>query len=50
MRMPSGPAPLPGPPRFEPIIDPRVLAFGIVGLLILGAFVLVALFLAGSMP
>jgi|GEM_PF-837574 len=50
MRFPDGPSPLPGPPRFEPIIDPRVLTFGIVGLLALGAFLLVLFFLAGSLP
>lgn len=42
--------PLPGPPRFEPIIDPRVLTFGIIGLVVFGGFLLVALLLAGSLP
>jgi hypothetical protein len=34
---------LPAPPRFEPIVNPRVLAFGIAGLLVLGAIGLVVL-------
>lgn len=39
---------LPGPPQFEPIIDPRVLVLGIVGLILLGGvFVGLSLF---SMP
>lgn len=42
--------PLPGPPRFEPIIDPRVLTFGIIGLVVFGGFFLIALLLAGSLP
>jgi hypothetical protein len=49
-RMPSGEQRLPGPPRYEPIIDPRILAFGVVGLLILGGFFLLALLIAGSVP
>jgi hypothetical protein len=49
-RLPSGEQRLPSPPRFEPIIDPRVLTFGILGLLGLGAFFLVVLFLSGSLP
>jgi hypothetical protein len=49
-RLSSGEQRLPGPPRYEPIIDPRILAFGIVGLLFLGGFFLLALLLAGSMP
>jgi hypothetical protein len=49
-RLPSGEQRLPTPPRFEPIIDPRVLTFGILGLLALGAFLLVVLFLAGALP
>lgn len=49
-RLPSGEQRLPGPPRFEPIIGPRVLAFGIIGLLALGAFLLGALFLTGALP
>lgn len=47
---PSGPSPLPRPPRFEPIIDPRVLTFGLIGLGVLGAFFLLALFLVGALP
>jgi hypothetical protein len=49
-RMPSGEQRLPGPPRYEPIIDPRILAFGIIGLLFLGGFFFLALLLAGSLP
>jgi hypothetical protein len=49
-RLPSGEQRLPGAPRYEPIIDPRILAFGIVGLLVLGGFFFLALLLAGSMP
>jgi hypothetical protein len=49
-RLPSGEQRLPGPPRYEPIIDPRILAFGIVGLLFLGGFFFLALLLAGSTP
>jgi hypothetical protein len=49
-RLPSGEQRLPGPPRFEPIIDPRILTVGIVGLLVLGAFFLVALALGGATP
>lgn len=49
-RLPRGEQRLPGPPKFEPIIDPRVLTFGIVGLLALGAFFLVLLALSGAMP
>lgn len=49
-RLPSGEQRLPGPPRFEPIIDPRILGFGILGLFVFGGFFLVALLLAGAMP
>lgn len=49
-RVQSGEQRLPGPPRFEPIIDPRVLTFGIIGLVIFGGFFLVALLLSGSLP
>lgn len=49
-RLPSGEQRLPGPPRYEPIIDPRILAFGIVGLLVLGGFFFLALLIAGSLP
>jgi hypothetical protein len=38
----------PGAPRWEPIIDPRILVFGIIGVIVLGGFLLVALLLAGS--
>jgi hypothetical protein len=49
-RLPSGEQPTFGPPRYEPIIDPRVLIFGIIGLLIFGGFFLVALLLSNSLP
>jgi hypothetical protein len=49
-RTPSGEQRLPGPPRYEPIIDPRILAFGIIGLLFLGGLFFLALLLAGSLP
>lgn len=39
---------LPPPPGFEPIINPRILTFGIVGLLVLGGFFFLALLAAGS--
>ena len=50
VRLPPAEQRLPTPPRFEPIIDPRILTFGIVGLLIFGAIFLAILFLAGSLP
>jgi hypothetical protein len=44
------PGNLPGPPRFEPIIDPRVLSLGLAGLLVF-AVIFGALFVfAGTMP
>lgn len=49
-RLPSGEQQLPGPPQFEPIIDPRILAFGVLGVLIFGAFLLVTLYVAGVLP
>jgi hypothetical protein len=50
VRLPQGEQRLPGPPRFEPIIDPRILGFGILGLFVFGGFFLVVLLLAGGMP
>lgn len=41
-------AKVPGAPRWEPIIDPRILIFGIIGVIVLGGFLLVALLFAGS--
>jgi hypothetical protein len=38
----------PGAPRWEPIIDPRILIFGIIGVIVLGGFFLLALLFAGS--
>lgn len=49
-RLKAGEQRLPGPPRFEPIIDPRILTFGIVGMAILGVFFVVVLALSGSLP
>lgn len=48
MRLPTGEQRLPGPPRFEPIIDPRVLTFGIFGLFIVGGLFFLALLLSGA--
>lgn len=45
LKLPTGDQRLPGPPRFEPIIDPRVLTFGIFGLLLFGGFFLAVLLL-----
>lgn len=42
-RQPAGDARLPQAPRFEPIINPRVLAFGIVGALALGVLAVLLL-------
>jgi hypothetical protein len=39
---------LPDPPRFEPIINPRILAFGVVGLLALGMIFFIALMVLGA--
>ncbi len=50
MRQSSGDQRLPGPPRFEPIIDPRVLTIGIIGLVLFGGFFFVALLLSGALP
>lgn len=44
LRLPPGEQRLPGPPRFEPIIDPRILTWGILGLILFGGFFLVALY------
>lgn len=50
LSLPTGEQRLPGPPRFEPIIDPRILIVGLVALAILGAFFLVVLVLSGWLP
>lgn len=47
IRPPTGEQRLPGPPRFEPIIDPRILTFGLIGLAGLGVFVGVVIYLIG---
>ncbi|MGQ9927434.1 MAG: hypothetical protein ACUVS4_11240 [Chloroflexaceae bacterium] len=49
-RLPSGQEQLPKPPRFEPIIDPRIFVAGTAGLVILGALTLLFLVLAGVLP
>lgn len=49
-RLPSGREQLPKPPRFEPIIDPRIFIAGIAGLVILGALFLLVLVLTGALP
>lgn len=41
---------LPRPPKFEPIIDPRIFAAGIAGFVILGALAFLFLVLAGALP
>jgi hypothetical protein len=43
-----GPAKLPGSPQFDPIIDPRILTIGIVGLVLFGGAFLVILALSGG--
>ncbi|WP_298815912.1 hypothetical protein [Chloroflexus sp.] len=35
-RLPTSSTQLPGAPRFDPIIDPRILAFGLIGLMFIG--------------
>lgn len=45
--LPTGSSPLPGPPRFEPIVNPRVLLFGVLGVIVFGGFFLVLLFVSG---
>lgn len=45
---PTGEQRLPGPPRFEPIIDPRVLTVGLIGLVIVGGLFFLALLLTGA--
>lgn len=44
------PGQLPGPPRFEPIIDPRVLGLGVAGLLVFAVIFGVLFVLAGTTP
>ncbi|NNJ12254.1 hypothetical protein EKD04_018155 [Chloroflexales bacterium ZM16-3] len=39
---------LPGRPQFEPIIDPRVLTFGVVGLIFFGLVFFVILMFSGA--
>ncbi|NJN15043.1 MAG: hypothetical protein HC822_01395 [Oscillochloris sp.] len=48
IRTPNSALPPSGPPRFEPIIDPRILAFGIIGVVFFGLFLVVAIFLSGA--
>ncbi len=44
------PGQLPGPPRFEPIVDPRVLSFGLAGLLVFGVIFGLLFVFAGTSP
>lgn len=44
------PGKLPGPPQFEPIIDPRVFAIGIAGLMVFGLIFAALFVLMGSTP
>jgi type IV secretory pathway VirB6-like protein len=39
---------LPAPPRFEPIINPIILTFGVIGMIVLGIFFFLALVATGS--
>jgi hypothetical protein len=41
---------LPQAPKFEPIVDPKILSFGILGLLVLGGFLFVVFLLSGPLP
>ncbi|MCG8352675.1 MAG: hypothetical protein MI924_33330, partial [Chloroflexales bacterium] len=41
---------LPRAPQFEPIVDPKILSFGILGVLVLGGFVFVVFLLSGPLP
>lgn len=45
--LPTSSSPLPGPPRFEPIVNSRVLLFGILGVIVFGGFFLIVLFVSG---
>jgi hypothetical protein len=45
---PTGRGKLPGSPQFDPIIDPRILTLGIVGLILLGGAFLAILAIAGG--
>jgi hypothetical protein len=45
---PTGRGNLPGSPQFDPIINPRILTFGIVGLVLLGGAFLAILAIAGG--
>jgi Na+-transporting methylmalonyl-CoA/oxaloacetate decarboxylase gamma subunit len=56
-RVPSTPTPppqmgaptqLPSSPRFEPVINPRILIFGVVGLILFGGIFLVILAMSGA--
>jgi hypothetical protein len=42
------PAQIPGSPRFEPVINPRLLAIGIVGILVIGGVFLAVLAISGA--
>jgi hypothetical protein len=42
------PAQLPGGPRYEPVINPRILAIGVAGLLLFGVIFLAILAMSGA--
>lgn len=44
------PQQLPGTPRFEPIVDGKVLLFGIVGAILIGVVFVVSAVLSGALP
>ncbi|NCC32537.1 MAG: hypothetical protein EOM24_11030 [Chloroflexia bacterium] len=48
--LPSGGPPRLKPPQFEPIIDPRVLVIGIVGLVLMGGVFVLIVLVAPALP
>lgn len=47
---PSGQQQIPGAPRFEPIIDSRIVVIGVVGLILIGGIFFVVLLSVGALP
>ena len=43
-----GPQSMPQPPRFEPIMSPRMLLVGIIGLVFIGLFLFLAVLIVGT--
>jgi hypothetical protein len=43
-----GPQSVPQPPRFEPIMSPRMLLVGIIGLVFIGLFLFLAMLIVGT--